>query len=235
MPDTAESLELPPTSAEERAVDASLATLAEEIAHELAACIPFFEGLFGSAGGIEAEDRALAVEELDRMRRIVGVLRTMKLQPLMLLSQPLSPLVEDALAPLRPWLEHRALALECRIDPALELPLERETAIRVVRLLAKHLAEVARAPGRLVIACDETQLRLGAKTEGQPEEPARTLWRAMSRRAEAVRWMLASRLARALGWQVTAKVVEESLLIELAFRRAARGPGVMHADPGTRR
>lgn len=203
---------------EERVVDESLAIFAQEVAHELAATIPFFKALLTSVDGLEEEDRSIALEEIEKMRRMVGILRAMKLPPRSLAPQSLRALFDTAFTSMARRMSRRGVVVEHQVGADVVLMTDAETALRVLRLLATFMGEFADENAVIRITCDELGACLTVRTQESSLEFVQTLWKGTHRRGEAVRWMLAHRLARSLGWRVQGRVVERTVLVELGFR-----------------
>jgi hypothetical protein len=203
---------------EERAVDESLAIFAQEVAHELAASVPFFKALMTGVDGIEEEDRSIALEEIEKMRRMLGVLRSMKLPPRSLAPQSLRALIDTAFTSMARRWSRRGIVVEHQVGADVVLMTDAETALRVLRLLATFMWQCADENSVIRITGDELGARLTVRTQEPSLEFVQMLWKATHRHGEAVRWMLAHGLARSLGWRVQGRVVERTVLVELGFR-----------------
>jgi hypothetical protein len=208
----------PWSSAGERAADESVAALAEELVHELARSVLFFEGLVSGLGAaLEAEERAIAGEELARIRRMLAVLRGFRFPPLVAGRESLVQLLEEARALAAAALRARRLRCELEVDEALALDTDRAAAVRLFALAVGHAARAARSEALVRVSGGERLVRVVAATEARPPEPARILWKSIGDHHQALRWMLAQRYARALGWTLRCRAGDEELALEIAL------------------
>lgn len=184
--------------------------LGAELAHEVAYPLNYFRHFLGrlSAGrGYDESDVEIGREEVDRLSRMLGSLRSLQLPPQSLASLKLAPVADRAAALVRGLAEERGLALVVDVPADLVVRADFDRTLQLLANLLRNAVQAAQHAVHLVARVDPSEVTIDVRDDGSgvsPELQAEIFRPFVSGRpgGSGLGLAVSQRIARSFGWSL---------------------------------